>query len=211
MNEPNNNIDVQNVIVQEQPYAAAQIVAEPEQPNTKYLIGFIGALLGALIGAVPWAVASYFGWFVGWLGFLIGFLSIKGYEILGGKKGKMKIVIVCLTTVLGVFMGNIAGDVMSVWKELSELGVSLGESIQFYFEILGEPEVINDFLINLGLGLVFAALGVFGLFKEMVDKSKGNNIDMTPQVITMNANGEMVNVEPVINTEEAQKEEAPAE
>ena len=98
--------------------------------NIKFMVlGLTGALLGALIGAIPWAIALYFGWFVGWLGFVIGFLSIKGYELLGGKRGKFKIVSICIATIISVVLGNVAGEVFSIIKELKQYSAKVYQSV----------------------------------------------------------------------------------
>jgi len=174
-----------------------------EQPSlSKYLLGFIGALLGALIGTIPWAIAACFGWFVGWLGFAIGFLSMKGYDLLGGKKGGIKkVIIICLTTVIGVVLGNMTGDILSLWKELSKFGATLGASIRIYFEHIGDPDIIGNVLLNLILGLVFAALGVWSLFKGMIAKEKNLNAEIQN-------NEQLYNME---NTQNTQNEESPLE
>ena len=167
-----------------------------DSSNIKFMaLGFIGALLGAVIGAVPWAIALYFGWFVGWLGFIIGYLSIKGYELLGGKRGKFKIAAICIATIIGVVLGNVSGYILSIYNELSKLyEISIGDSIRLFFEVMGESDVIGDFLFDLFLGFVFAALGVWTLIKNEIKKTNENEIDV------VNQNNNALNEDVVDNT-----------
>lgn len=63
--------------------------------------GIIGAILGSMVGSIVWAVAYYMGWFFAVIGMLIGIGAKKGYELLGGKKCKAKVVVILIATVFG--------------------------------------------------------------------------------------------------------------
>ena len=158
-----------------------------EQDNAKgmalkgnnYLLSTIGAILGALIGAVPWAIAYYFGWFVGWLGFLIGVCAVKGYNIFRGKSGWQAILIIIFATVLGVAAGQILGDFFDIAKYIANgelYWATYSEIPKIYFYVLvNDAEMQSSTLLNFGLGLVFAGLGIWRMIKDMITGLKGNN------------------------------------
>nr|MDD6336232.1 hypothetical protein [bacterium] len=132
--------------------------------------GILGAVLGAVVGAIPWAIVYSLGWFVGWLGLLIGFLATKGYELLGGGRCKAKVIIIILATVLGVVLGNFLGDYITLVSMVvkGEVDLAFSQLHTFIFYLLGaSAEYRTDFITNCGLGLLFAVLGCWGVFKEV--------------------------------------------
>ena len=79
-----------------------------ENKQKRVLSGLIGALLGALIGAVIWCLVS-----VGtehiyaMVGTIVGLIVGYGYDLLKGRKGTIRMVIVFLCVILSVTMGTI--------------------------------------------------------------------------------------------------------
>lgn len=124
-----------------------------------YFLGTIGALLGGLVGAIPWFIVSYFGFFASIFGYLIGIASLKGYKILGGKYGfKTRwIILVC------VLFSVVFAEFMSY---LILLGV---EGYDFSLLNLFDIILYNlfNFLFNIGVGILFAFLGIYRLFKDL--------------------------------------------
>lgn len=137
-----------------------------------YFAGLLGALLGALVGAIPWAIAYYFGWFVGWLGFLIGFCTVKGYELFKGKNGLPKVFIVIAAIIIGVILGQLMGDFLTLWMMINkgELDWATYADIPYiyYLALTLDPDILGEILRSLALGLVFAVLGVWKMIKDMV-------------------------------------------
>ena len=104
-----------------------QELAEDEQQRKEedrgsYASGAVGAALGALIGAIVWAVVLLMGYVASIVGLLIGFLAEKGYNLLKGKQGKGKIVILIIVIILGVLVGTLAADAIDL-----ALAISSGE------------------------------------------------------------------------------------
>ncbi|MBE6948953.1 MAG: hypothetical protein E7456_03810 [Ruminococcaceae bacterium] len=134
-----------------------------------YFTGFIGALLGALIGAVLWGVVASFGFISAIIGFIIGYLAELGYKLLRGKKGKGKLAILILAAIIGVIVGTFLGDAFSLVQMINS-----GEIMASYSEIPGlilyvflvDSEYMVASLGNVALGLLFAGLGVFTLFRK---------------------------------------------
>lgn len=140
-----------------------------EELKGSYFTGFIGALLGAIIGAIVWAFVLNMGYVASLVGLLIGFLALKGYDLLKGKQGKGKVAILIVVIILGVLLGTFAAETLTVITMINE-----GE---IYLEIAQAPLLVLAVLIedseyasavlgNAGMGLLFAALGVYSLLKK---------------------------------------------
>lgn len=135
-----------------------------------YGMGLIGSLTGALLGAIPWAVALYFGFFVSMLGYLIAFFAQKGYDMARGRLGKGKIAIVILTSAIGVIAGNILGDVFMLAAMVRNgeiIGASLSEIPSMMIFLVTDGEYLGQFVLNLGMGMVFAFLGMVGMIRDL--------------------------------------------
>lgn len=136
--------------------------------------GLLGALIGGLLGAVVWAIAYYFGWFVAWIGFLIAIAASKGYDLLHGRQTKAKAVIVLIVTLLAVIVGQYAALVVVVMQEfaadpsLAGMGLTVLDGIIFVLAlIVSDAQVMSTFLLDLLLGLIFAALGVWSTVRQL--------------------------------------------
>lgn len=149
--------------------SAAEYERRTEADSGDYLRGTIGALLGAAVGAVLWAVIYMMGYVAGIVGFAIGWLAEKGYDLLHGKQGKGKVVILIVAVILGVLLGTAAGLVAEVMVVLADEGISatVGEVIEFV-GIMWEmdSEFQGTMILNVLMGLAFAGLGVFTLLRQ---------------------------------------------
>ena len=143
---------------------------EKQERTGNYFTGFIGAVLGSAIGAVVWSVILYFGYVTSLVGLLIGFLAEKGYNLFRGKQGKGKIAILVLAVILGVLVGNFGADVFTLVQMIAagELeGFVYGDIPMLILVVLLEDsEYLMATLSNIGMGLLFAGLGVWGLLRR---------------------------------------------
>lgn len=145
--------------------------------------GLVGALLGAIIGALAWGVVGVLTQRVfSLLGIAIGFLVGKGYELLKGREGAMKIVIIILCTVLAVVLGETIYNVAMFHQTYMDTAAEIGAEARIdlvsllktnpdaaYLYIVPEMEALqmtvndpdfrSDALANLGQALLFAAVG----------------------------------------------------
>ena len=147
-------------------------MSNPEfKSEGSYLKGALGALIGALIGALVWAVVYLLGVIAGIVGLLIGWLAIKGYDKMGGKQDKGKLVIVIVCIIIGVLVGTYAGLIVDCYKELSDYGITVGETVELVNEVIAnDSEVQGEVIRDVLLGLVFAGLGVFSLLRNEAKK-----------------------------------------
>lgn len=149
-----------------------------------YLTGSVGAFLGASLGAVVWALVLLVGWVASIVGLLIGWLADKGYDLLKGKQGKGKVVILILAVIFGVVAGTIGSDVITLVGMINDgdmFGMTYGDIPAFLLLLFTEdPEYRSATLGNMGMGLLFAALGVFAfLHKTSQDVSGTKIIELT--------------------------------
>ena len=153
---------------------------EKQERTGNYFTGLIGALLGSAIGAVLWSVILYFGYVTSLVGLVIGFLAEKGYNLFRGKQGKGKIVILILAILLGVLVGNFGADVITLVQMISagELeGFVYGDIPMLILVILLEDsEYMMATLSNIGMGLLFAGLGVWGLLRRANAEVSGTKV-----------------------------------
>jgi len=143
---------------------------QKDEDTGSYFQGTVGAFLGATLGAVVWAVVLYFGWVASLIGLLIGWLSEKGYNLLKGKQGKGKVVILIIAIVFGVLVGNLLPDVVECVQlvnsgELYGCGY-MDIPLVLLLTFLEDPEYRSAVIGNMLMGLLFAGLGVFALLRK---------------------------------------------
>ncbi len=138
-----------------------------EESTGSNLTGALGAIGGALIGSVVWALVLQLGYMASLVGLLIGFLAEKGYNLAKGKQTKGKIAVLIIAIILGVLAGTVASDAITLAQMISagELpGITYGQIPKLIaFLTVNDPEYLRATIVNCGMGLLFAALGVFGI------------------------------------------------
>lgn len=143
---------------------------EKKQPgNGSYWTGLLGAFIGAVLGSVVWAIVLSMGYVASVIGLLIGWLANKGYDLLKGKQGKGKVVILICAIILGVLLGTILPDAVYLAQGISsgEFPIGYGDIFPVIVAtLISEPEYLSGVLSNGGMGLLFAALGVFALLRK---------------------------------------------
>lgn len=151
-----------------------------EEDTGSYISGFIGALIGALLGSVVWALVLYAGYVASLVGLVIGWLAEKGYTLLKGKQGKGKVVILIIVIIVGVLIGTLLPSVVELVQMIGagELpGITYGEIPAVILMVMAEDaEYMRGMLANAGIGLLFAALGVFALLRKTKQEVTGVTI-----------------------------------
>lgn len=144
--------------------------AVKQENEGSYGKGTIGALLGAIIGAIPWAIVQYFGYITAIIGLLIGWLAKKGYDLFHGKNGKGKIVILIISAIIGVIIGNFGSDVIyliGAVRDGSIAGMGYGDIPAFIAYVFStDSEYAASVVKNVILGIVFAMLGMIDIFRK---------------------------------------------
>lgn len=141
---------------------------EADQGN--YISGALGALAGALLGAVVWALLLNAGYVAALVGWLIGWLAEKGYNLAKGRQGKGKTWILILTILLSIVLGTFGADAIEIGKLLLEgslPGFGFGDIPMFILALfVDNAEYRSAVISNLGMGALFAALGVFTVVQQ---------------------------------------------
>jgi hypothetical protein len=163
---------------------AAEAAKEAAQPQKRAnpVMGTVGAFVGAMLGALVWTVVGMMGYIAAIVGWLIAFLSGKGYDLLGGKNGKFKIAVVIVCVILAVVVGNLGVYAYQIHEVYAEAAADLTpwETIipesEFFAlmteELMANSEFTSELFGNMGMGLLFAALGCWTLFREFVNPAK---------------------------------------
>lgn len=143
---------------------------QKEEDTGSYISGIVGALLGALVGSVLWALVLGIGYVASIVGFVIGWLAEKGYNLFRGKQGKGKVAVLIIAVIIGVIAGNLGYDAYTLMDMINsgELpGFVVADIPSIIIQLLiADSEYLTETLANVGIGLLFAGLGVFSLLRN---------------------------------------------
>lgn len=148
-----------------------------QEQNGNLIGGIIGALGGAAIGAVVWALVGMMGYIASIVGFVIAFLADKGYDLLKGRQGVIKMIILIICVVLAVFAGTIGATVWQIHSEYDALS-DFEKKYQYPPEsevirlVLQDEEVKSGIIKDSLLGLVFGIMGSIGLIVNAKNNKK---------------------------------------
>lgn len=148
-------------------------VQEVPEKKGSIIGGIIGALAGAAIGAVAWTLVGMMGYIASIIGFVIAFLADKGYDLLKGRQGVIKMIVLIVCVVLAVCVGTLGTAVWQIHDEYTKQVNALTDIEKKYYDIMPESEfmvsVLSEKEVQQGLvkdsamGLLFGILGSFGL------------------------------------------------
>lgn len=140
-----------------------------EDDTGSYLTGLVGALLGGIVGAIPWALLLYFGYLASIVGLIIGILANVGYNLCHGKNGKGKVAILVLAALISVLVGTFGADAITIAVMIAggeAPGYVYADIVPMILMLLAEDgEYLVATLSNLGMGLLFAFLGMWGVLR----------------------------------------------
>lgn len=169
-------------------HCAEKITAALSQANAHTrsalpVLPILGALLGALLGAVVWAAVGILGYMASIVGLLIAFLASKGYDLLGGKPGALKIVTLIVCVILAVAAGTVGCEIYGLHtfyqEEVQKLGpmetaVPEMEFLKATVPLLWqEAEVLKAVVKDAAMGLLFAMIGCLDILRRESQRIKG--------------------------------------
>jgi len=148
------------------------MVNQPQTPEREENLwaGIAGAFLFSLAGAAAWILFNMIG-FISAISGAIGVIcAIQGYRIFGKKLTKRGVIIsavIALIVLVIAWYGCMAYDywqATAVWFERGDIDVrpTFGWCFANAYLVLQEPEFAKEYLIDLGLGLLFAVIGGAG-------------------------------------------------
>ena len=131
-----------------------------KSPNN-YLKGTLGAFIGALLGGMAWIIVGLFGYVATIIAFLISFLGSYGYDLMKGKKNKIKLLIVSIVSVFVIILSTFI------------LYIIVCGSFAKFVDFLATSDGLREFLVNLLLAIIFGALGItWSIFQMKKDIHK---------------------------------------
>jgi len=149
-----------------------QALQRKEEDSKKSVwLGLLGGILGMVVGMIPWIIVSYIGFFAAVCGLVMGFCISKGYDWLGGRQGRAKVVLVVALTLLGTFLAEFVTQSIFIMEALTAEGFqfSLSQGLEFSWDYLFTmPENTGMFIGNFSLGLLFALLGLYTIARNLV-------------------------------------------
>ena len=134
------------------------------------LAGAVGAFLFSLVGGILWFVIYQFGYLAAISGLIGVICAVKGYTFFAKIKTESNKCLV-ISTVISIAVLVIAWylcvayDIYLVYQEWYAAGevdftYTFFESVQVVPYFFEESEILIAYLKDLGLGLLFAALGI---------------------------------------------------
>lgn len=129
-------------------------------PNN-YLKGTLGAFVGALLGGMAWIIVGLFGYVASIIAFLISFLGSYSYDLMKGKKNKIKLLIVSIVSIFVIILSTFI------------LYIIVCGSFAEFVDFLATSDGLRKFLVNLLLALIFGVLGItWSIFQMKKDIHK---------------------------------------
>jgi FtsH-binding integral membrane protein len=174
-----NNFEVENVIpTPEEPQTPP--VQPVQLPNENVLAGIVGAFLFSLAGGIIWFLLYQVGILAAFSGLIGVVCAIKGYAIFGKRESTKGIII---STVIAFIVLVLAWylclsydvyDAYQLWYEEGHVDFTLTffesvRAVPYFFE---DKEILIPYLKDLGIGLLFAALGVVYYLSRREKKMK---------------------------------------
>lgn len=141
---------------------AAQMQYQEQQKSENVIGGVVGAFLGSLLGVLVMVILDRLGYVAALSGIVLAICSLKGYELLGGKIGKLGTVLSILIMLVMVYIGNRVTWAITAVTELGDYwGINFFDCFRYLPDILemaGE-EARNSYIGSLVLQYLFVALG----------------------------------------------------
>ena len=90
--------------------------------------------------------------------------------MLKGKQGKAKVAILIVAILVGVLLGTVGGDVLTLAQMMGdgELPGFVFADIPWFLATMWaeSPEYRSGMISNIGMGVLFAALGVYAILRR---------------------------------------------
>lgn len=155
--------------------AVNTLSAEEQKAKLKkgnLVTGLVGALIGALIGGVLWVLVSQLGYIAGIVGLILAVLSLKGYELLGGKIDKIGIAVTMVIIVVVLFLANYFSLAWIIHSEFSSLyDITFADAFRSVPDFLSYDDILMPFIRDLVVGYAFTAAASIPVIRGMYNKS----------------------------------------
>lgn len=142
----------------------------------------LGALIGGLVGCIPWVILYTFWDGDPMMALVIAHGANLGHKLFGGKEGKGRLILVIVLTLLLVpvatFSGTVAqlaygihtGELQKEWG-VPKSAVTVEDALSIVQSTLSDGDAAAEFfsssLKDLGVAYLFAALGLWSVWKKL--------------------------------------------
>ncbi len=144
-----------------------------------YVTGTIGALLGALIGSAVWIGIGAAGFYASIGGVAIAYAAFFGYRTLGGKSSKVSVLIIAVSVLAAVIFAELFGVGLELARYAKSEGIQvpIPKLAEVVFELVREGDV-SEIYMNMGIGILFAGLGAYGILKKIFFGAEQGNVSI---------------------------------
>ena len=132
--------------------------------------GIIGALLGACIGGAAIVLLNQLGYVASFSGLVLAVCTIKGYELLGGKRSTTGIVISIALILVMPYLADRVSWALEIAEVYAEEGVTIAQAFASVHEVVELYEITADYFKDLGLLYLFTAIGAIGTLRNVFTK-----------------------------------------
>ena len=135
------------------------------------IAGIVGAFLGALIGGVCIILISMLGYIASVSGLILAVCTLKGYELLAGKRSGKGIVICILFMLATPYIADRIDWAIVIMQEFAEYGVTFAEGFAAVPELLKDGSIaMGEYIKNLLMIYGFCVLGAFATLRNAFRK-----------------------------------------
>ena len=144
------------------------MAASPEvKPSENFFMGLIGALLGAVLGGASIILFGQMGYIAALSGLILAFCTIKGYQLLAGGMSTKGLIICAVLMLITPFVADWIDWGILILQSFPEYDLTIIDTVLAFPEFLKEdPELLGDYLKNLGMLYLFVVLGGFVTLKN---------------------------------------------
>jgi len=156
--------------------------SNPIATKENVLAGAVGAFLFSLVGGILWFVLYQIGYLASVSGLVGVICAVKGYTFFAKTKRESKIclilsVIIAMAVLAMAWYLCVSYDIYLAYQEWYEAGevdftYTFFESVQVVPYFFGEPEILVAYLKDLGMGLLFAVIGIVSYLASREKKTK---------------------------------------
>lgn len=146
--------------------ACCQEYVKKNHRAASVLPGIIGAAAGALLGAFAWAAISHLTGIAALGCLLVLILTLGGYKLLHGKRGRIQMITIGVCMAAAVSLGILANYVWIFNEQYAAYGNVVGSMMResvymrvMFKTVFTDGTALADFLRNHSIGLAFYLIG----------------------------------------------------
>ena len=145
---------------------SSQELPEVEFKHENVFTGIIGAFLGACIGGAAIVLLNQLGYIASISGLILAVCTLKGYELLGGKRSTTGIIISIVLMLIMPYLADRISWALEIVEVFAEEGVTFAAAFASVHEIVELNALTVDYFKGLGMVYLFTAIGAIGTLRN---------------------------------------------